>query len=154
MSRSIMSTLKIYKGGTTYLNWQNYYVNQDLSFLSATWEFFPFEIDGISESGALSGDGLVVRMPATNDAVSAFVAAQADPFRICEIKTYEFSAYAAQTSAPTAYNVLASSLGQVLDLGGSFTNLEATLGVALSPVGAQVPPRTYNSQLIGTPLRK
>jgi hypothetical protein len=148
-----MATLRLYSGSTTYLRWQNYYVNTSLSFLSQTWEFFPFEFDGIAESAAPGGNELTIALPATSSAVSEFSKAQAD-LMICEINLYEFSAYLSQSAAPSTFTVVATHLGQVLNLGGSFTQLQVGLGTVLSPVGSQVPPRTYSTALIGAPLRQ
>lgn len=153
MSRSQMTTLRIYKDATTYLRWQNYFLDTSLSFLSQTFDYFPFEFSGYSESAAISDQGLSITLPATTVAIDALIAAQAD-LRVCEINVYEFSAFASQSVAPTSYTVIASHLGQILNLGGSFTTLTVGLGTALSPVGSQVPPRTYNTQLIGNPLRR
>ena len=153
MSRSQMATLRVFSGGTTYVRWQNYFVNTSLSFLSQTWEFFPFEFGGISESAALGGNELTISVPATSTVVSAFSEAQAN-LSLCEVTLYEFSAYDSQSVAPTTYTVVASHLGQVLDLGGSFVDLQIGLGTVLSPVGSQVPPRTYSTSLIGAPLRQ
>ena len=153
MSRSQMATLRVFSGATTYVRWQNYFVNTSLSFLSQTWEFFPFEFGGISESAAPGGNELTISVPATSTVVSAFSEAQAN-LRLCEVTLYEFSAYASQSVAPTTYTVVASHLGQVLDLGGSFVDLQIGLGTVLSPVGSQVPPRTYSTSLIGSPLRR
>ena len=153
MSRSQMATLRLYSSATTYLRWQNYYVNTSLSFLSQTWEFFPFEFGGISESAAPGGNQLTITLPATSSAVSEFSKAQAG-LMICEINLYEFSADLAQSAAPSTFTVVATHLGQVLNLGGSFTQLQVGLGTVLSPVGSQVPPRTYSTALIGAPLRQ
>jgi len=153
MSRSQMATLRVFSGSTIYLRWQNYYVNTSLSFLSQTWEFFPFEFGGISESAAPGGNELTISVPATSTVISAFSEAQAS-LSLCEVTLYEFSAYDSQSVAPTTYTVVASHLGQVLDLGGSFIDLQIGLGTVLSPVGSQVPPRTYSTSLIGSPLRQ
>tara|TARA_B100001094_G_scaffold333115_1_gene408710 strand:- start:3547 stop:3993 length:447 start_codon:yes stop_codon:yes gene_type:complete len=148
-----MATLRVFSGATTYVRWQNYYVNTSLSFLSQTWEFFPFEFGGISESAAPGGNELTISVPATSTVISAFSEAQAS-LSLCEVTLYEFSAYDSQSVAPTTYTVVASHLGQVLDLGGSFIDLQIGLGTVLSPVGSQVPPRTYSTSLIGSPLRQ
>ncbi len=153
MSRSQMATLRLYSGGTTYIRWQNYFVNTSLSFLSETWDFFPFEFGGITESAAPGGNELTINLPATSTVVSEFSKAQANLW-LCEVTLYEFSAYSSQNAAPTTYTVVASHLGQVLNLGGSFAQLDIGLGTVLSPVGSQVPPRTYSTSLIGAPLRQ
>jgi hypothetical protein len=41
----------------------------------------------------------------------------------------------------------------VVGVSGSFTSIEMELGSSLSPVGAQVPPRTFSTQLIGAPCK-
>jgi len=148
-----MATLRIFSGSTNYIRWQNYYVNQTISFSSQTFEFFPFEFGGINDSAAVGGSEMTVSMPATSAALTQFLKAQSN-LRLCEIKLYEFSAYLAQTSPPQTFQVVATHVGQVLNLGGTFTQLQIGLGSVLSPVGAQVPPRTYSTALIGSPLRQ
>ena len=156
MSRSYMATLTIFSGNTTYIRWQNYYVNETINFFvqgvgTVPFEFFPFEFGGINDSAAVGGAEMTVAMPATSAALTQFLKAQSN-LRLCELKLYEFSAYLAQTPPPQNFQVVATHVGQVLNLGGTFTQLQVGLGSVLSPVGAQVPPRTYSTALIGSPL--
>ena len=153
MSRAQMATLRLYKDGTTYLRWQNYYVNTSISFDSASWDFFPFEFGGIAESSAPGGGELSINLPASGLVVRDFCRAQTGSW-LCEVKMYEFSSSLYLSGPPASPTLIASHLGQVLDIGGSFTSLEIGLGSVLSPVGSQVPPRTFSTALIGAPLRK
>jgi hypothetical protein len=49
--------------------------------------------------------------------------------------------------------LIASFVGEIIGIGGSFTELTIELGSSLAPVGAQAPPRNFTSILIGAPLR-
>jgi hypothetical protein len=41
----------------------------------------------------------------------------------------------------------------VVGAGGAFESLRLELGSSLAPVGAQVPPRTFTTRLIGAPCK-
>jgi len=153
MSRAQMATLRLYKDGTSYLRWQNFYVNTSITFDSASWDFFPFEFGGIAESSAPGGGELSISLPASGSVISRFCKAQTN-LQLCEVKLFEFDARLYLSAPPASPTEIASHLGQVLDFGGSFTRVEVGLGSVLSPVGSQVPPRTYSTALIGAPVRK
>jgi hypothetical protein len=47
--------------------------------------------------------------------------------------------------------LVGSTVGQVISASATVTSITLKLGSALSPVGAQFPPRTATSSLIGVP---
>jgi hypothetical protein len=144
--------LRILDDSTTYVRWQNYYVNQTVSLSSASWSYFPFVVNGLAAGSTESEGDLTVDIPATATAVSIFEAALANG-RLCEIKMYEFDSRLSQAAPQASQVLIASVLGEIVSVGGSFVSLTVRLGSSLAPVGAQVPPRKYNTILVGAPLR-
>ena len=152
MGRAQAQYLRIFDSSSTYARWQGYYVNQTITLDSASWEYMPFSASGIIESGASSGKSVSITVPATNSIVEAFTLALSYG-RFCELKIYEFDSRLDQTAPQSGQNLIGSYTSQVVNVNGTFTRLEIELGSSLSPIGAQVPPRTFTSYLIGAPLR-
>lgn len=152
MGRAQAQYLRIFDSSSTYARWQGYYVNQTITLDSASWEYMPFSASGILESGASSGKSVSITVPATNSIVEAFTLALSYG-RFCELKIYEFDSRLDQTAPQSGQSLIGSYTSQVVNVNGTFTRLEIELGSSLSPIGAQVPPRTFTSYLIGAPLR-
>ena len=152
MGRAQAQYLRIFDSSSTYARWQGYYVNQTITLDSASWEYMPFSASGILESGASGGKSVSITVPATNSIVQAFTLALSYG-RFCELKIYEFDSRLDQTAPQSGQNLIGAYTSQVVNVNGTFTRLEIELGSSLSPIGAQVPPRTFTSYLIGAPLR-
>lgn len=152
MGRAQAQYLRIFDSSSTYARWQGYYVNQTITLDSASWEYMPFSASGILESGASGGKSVSITVPATNSIVEAFTLALSYG-RFCELKIYEFDSRLDQTAPQSGQNLIGAYTSQVANVNGTFTRLEIELGSSLSPIGAQVPPRTFTSYLIGAPLR-
>lgn len=150
-SRAQAQYLRIFDNSGTYLRWQAYYVNQTVSWDSASWEYHPFTANGII-SGAGSGNNITIEVPATNEAVTAFTAAL-DNNRLCGIRMYEFDSIIGQAAPPSGQTLIGSFIGEIVRISGSFVSLSITVGSSLAPVGAQVPPRKFTNLLIGSPLK-
>lgn len=152
MGRAQAQYLRIFDSSSTYARWQTYYVNQTITLDSASWEYMPFSASGILESGASGGKSVSITVPATNSVVEAFTLALSYG-RFCELKIYEFDSRLDQTAPQSGQNLIGAYTSQVVNVKGTFTRLDIELGSSLSPIGAQVPPRTFTSYLIGAPLR-
>ena len=76
-----------------------------------------------------------------------------DDARLAELRLYEFDTLLGNTTPQTGQTLIASYLGEVVGVSGSFTSIQMQLGSSLSPVGAQVPPRTFSTRLIGAPCK-
>jgi hypothetical protein len=151
-NRAQSQYLRIFDNASTYLRWQNFYVNQTVTLSSASWTYFPFTADGLTAGAPGSEADLSLQMPATESAIAAFTAALNNN-RLLELKVYEFDSRLSQ-SAPQAGQVLiASVLAEVVSMSGTLTTLTIKLGSGLAPVGAQVPPRKFTNKLIGAPIR-
>jgi hypothetical protein len=152
MARAQAQYLRIFSGSTTYQRWQSYYVNTSVSYGGAVWAYQPFDADGITAGEVQSESSISVRLPATTNAIE--VALQAlDEARLAELQLYEFDTLLGNSTPQAGQTLIASYLGEVVGVSGSFTLIEMELGSSLAPIGAQVPPRKFTSKLTGSPCK-
>lgn len=150
-NRSQAFYLRVFSGATDFQRWQSYYVNQTITFDSKSWDYHPFTVDAFT-GGSTPGERFMLEVPATNQAVETFNYALGLNW-LCEVRLYEFSTQVTQNAPSTSQVLIAAVFGEVVEVRGGFTSLSVTLGSGLAPVGAQAPPRTYTTALVGTPLR-
>ena len=148
MARGQSQYLRIFSGSTTYQRWQAYYVNTSVTWESASWSYQPFDADGITAGEVQSESSISVTLPATTNVMEVVLQAL-DEARLAELRLYEFDTILGNSTPQAGQTLIASYLGEVVDVSGSFTSIQMQLGSSLSPVGAQVPPRTFTSALIG-----
>lgn len=144
--------LRVFDSTNTYQRWQSYYVNQTVTWSAASWEYHPFTVNAFTSSTGAPNSELSIDIPATKAAVDLFTYALSFNW-FCEVKLYEFNAQLSQAGPPSGQTLIASVIGEVTGINGSFTSLTVLLGSGLAPVGSQVPPRTFTTALIGAPLR-
>jgi hypothetical protein len=66
---------------------------------------------------------------------------------------YEFDSRLSQAVPQSGQLLIGTFIGEVVGIGGSFTELDVSIGSSLAPVGAQVPPRSFSSRLVGNPIK-
>ncbi len=152
MARAQAQYLRIFSGSTTYQRWQSYYVNTSVTWESASWSYQPFDADGITAGEVQSESSISVRLPATTNVIEVVLQAL-DEARLAELQFYEFDTILGNSTPQTGQTLIASYLGEVVGVKGGFTEIEMELGSSLAPVGAQVPPRTFSTRLIGAPCK-
>jgi hypothetical protein len=152
MARGQSQYLRIFSGSTTYQRWQSYYVNTSVTWESAAWSYQPFDADGITAGEVQSESSISVTLPATTNVMEVVLQAL-DEARLAELRLYEFDTILGNSTPQTGQTLIASYLGEVVGVSGSFTSIQMELGSSLSPVGAQVPPRTFSTRLIGAPCK-
>jgi hypothetical protein len=152
MARGQSQFLRIFSGTTTYQRWQSYYVNTSVAWESASWSYQPFDADGITAGEVQSESSISVTLPATTNVMEVVLQAL-DEARLAELRLYEFDTILGNSTPQTGQTLIASYLGEVVGVSGSFTSIQMELGSSLSPVGAQVPPRTFSTRLIGAPCK-
>lgn len=151
MARAQSHYLRIFSGSFTYQRWQSYYVGEAVTWENALWGYEPFDIDGITVGEVQSESSISVTLPATTSIIES-VSAALEESRLAELRIYEFDTTLG--AGPQASQALiASYVGEVVGVRGSFTSIVMELGSSLSPIGAQVPPRTFTTQLIGSPCK-
>jgi hypothetical protein len=152
MARGQSQFLRIFSGNTTYQRWQAYYVNTSVTWESASWSYQSFDADGITAGEVQSESSISVTLPATTNVMEVVLQAL-DEARLAELRLYEFDTLLGNSIPQTGQTLIASYLGEVVGVSGSFTSIQMELGSSLSPVGAQVPPRTFSTRLIGAPCK-
>lgn len=152
MARGQSQFLRIFSGSTTYQRWQSYYVNTSVTWEGASWAYQPFDADGITAGEVQSESSITVRVPATTNVIEVVLQAL-DEGRLVELRLYEFDTILGNSAPQAAQSLIASYLGEVVGVQGSFTSLNIELGSSLSPVGAQVPPRKFSTRLCGAPCK-
>jgi hypothetical protein len=149
MARAQSQYLRLFDAaGVTYQRWQSYYSGSNVTYDNASWFYVPFSCDGIS-SGIVSGEANIsIAATATALVVSAFQQAITAGW-LCTVSFYEFDTEAGNEAPQATQTLLAAVTGQVVGGAADLTTITIQLGSALAPVGAQVPPRTATTQLIG-----
>jgi hypothetical protein len=152
MARGQSQYLRIFSGSTTYQRWQSYYVNTSVSYGGAVWAYQPFDADGITAGEVQSESSISVTLPATTNVMEVVLQALNEA-RLAELQVYEFDTLLGNSTPQTGQTLIASYLGEVVGVSGGFTSIQMQLGSSISPVGAQVPPRTFSTRLIGAPCK-
>jgi hypothetical protein len=153
MARAQAQYLRIYdSSGITYQRWQSYYGNTTVSWSSASWQYQPFIADGFT--AGISGDeaNINVTAPATSVVMAAFLPAIANG-RLVDLSIYQFDTLLGNDAPQAGQELVAAYTGQVVGGGGGLTSITLQLGSALSPVGAQIPPRTFTTAIMGKGCR-
>ena len=154
MGRAQSQFIRIYdaSSGSTYQRWQSYYGDATVSWDGAQWAYVPFTAEGFTEG--ISGDeaNITISAPAIPLVVGAFNTAirRGD---LVDITMYEFDAELGNNAPQAQQQLIARYLGQVAGGGGDLTEITIQLGSAISPVGAQIPPRTFSTAIMGMGCR-
>jgi hypothetical protein len=152
MARAESQYLRIFDEDATYYRWQSYYINKRVTWESETWEYQKFDADGFTAGQTGDEGGISLTIPATAFVMSVIEESLRKGLLV-ELSMYEFDTLLGD-DAPQAEQVkIASYVGEVVGGGGPFESVTIELGSSLSPVGAQVPPRTFTSRLIGVPCK-
>jgi hypothetical protein len=153
MARAQSYYLRVFDiGGATYNRWQSYYFGKTVTFDSQDWQYVPFVVDGFS--AGVSGDeaAITVTVPATTFAVRALEPAIYDG-QLVEVKTYQFDTTRGNLLPQAGQELIASFTGQAIGGSSDLTSLTVQLGSALSPIGAQIPPRKFTTSVMGKGAR-
>jgi len=145
--------LRIYdSGGTTYNRWQSYYANDSVTWQGVKWLYVPFIADGITAGIAGDESNVTVTTAATSMVLNAFELAMRDG-RLVDLTIYQFDVLEGNNAPQADQELIASYTGQVIGGRSTLTSLTLQLGSALSPVGAQVPPRKFTTAIMGQGIR-
>ena len=152
MDRGQAAFLAIGDGfGTVYRRWQSYWIDAVVSWDSQAWAYQQLDWAGLA-SGQAVGDQATLTLPAVPSVQTLTEAALAGPW-VATLSVIQFDETAAAAGPPAAYTLVASCVGEVIGASASLTQITWRLGSALAPVGAQFPPRTAITPLIGVPCR-
>jgi len=152
MARAQSQYLRIYSAaGVTQHRWQSYY-SKAVMLNGNLWLSIPFTAQGFTEGAGGVETDISVTAPATGIVVAAFEDALQNAYLV-DLLTYQFDALNGNDVPQTGQQLIASYTGQVLGGGGSLTSLTMNLGIPVASIGAQVPPRTLTSAIMGTGFR-
>ena len=152
MARAQAQYLRLFSGTATYDRWQNYYVNAAVTWSGQQWAWMSFDADGFTEAGTGDEGGLSITLPATPQVIAEVQSALRDGW-LAELSVYEFDTLNGNTIPQASQVLIAFAVGEVVGASGTFTTIDIELGSSLSPVGAQVPPRTFTTRLVGAPCK-
>ena len=154
MARAQSQYLRIYDATTsvTYERWQSYYASATVTLSGQKWSYVPFVAEGFTEG--ISGDetNITIEAPAIAIVVAAFDAAIRRGHMV-ELSMYQFDPALGNTTPQAAQTLIGTYLGQVTSGGGGLTSLTLQLGSAISPIGAQIPPRVFTTAIMGKGAR-
>lgn len=137
------------EGGLVVARWQSFWIDATVTWESQAWDYQQMDWAGIT-SGQTTGEQASLTLPRLPSIQALMKRALYGPW-IATLRVYQFDE-ALDTGAPQAGQVLVgSTVGQVISASATVTSITLKLGSALSPVGAQFPPRTATSSLIGVP---
>ena len=145
--------LRIYSGSTTYWAVQNYYQGVPITNAGVPHQYLDFRLGDITADRSADFSSLTVTLPAITSAVEVIEQGIANG-HLAQLTIYRFTAETGPTSPPAGQTVLWSFIGEVVGGGSDFdSTVTMELGSALAPLGSQVPPRRFTSDLVGTPCR-
>jgi hypothetical protein len=137
--------------GTVYARWQSYWIDAVVSWSSQQWSYQQLDWAGVT-SGQAVGDQATLTLPAVPSVLAMTERALAGPW-VATLSVIQFDESAASSGPPATTVLAASCVGEVIGASAGLTTMTWRLGSALSPVGAQFPPRTAITALIGVPCR-
>ena len=137
--------------GATFARWQNYWVDAITTWEGQPWAYQQFDWEGIT-SGQAVGDQATLTLPAVPSVLELTNRALAGSW-VVQLRVLQFDEEVATTAPPATYVLAASCIGQVVGASGNLTQRTWRLGSALAPLGAQFPPRSALTSMIGVPCR-
>lgn len=149
MARAQAQYLRVYDvAGVTYQRWQSYYANTTAAWNNTSWAYVPFIADGFT--AGISGDesNVTISAPAIGLVISAFENAIRNG-HLAELLIYEFDTLLGNNTPQSNQILVGSYTGQVVGGTAGLTSITLQLGSALSPVGAQIPPRAFTTAIMG-----
>lgn len=152
MARAQAQYLRIFEGDRTYQRWQSYYVGSNVIYDGATWVYQQFDAGGITDGEMQSESSVSIVLPATVNVMTTMLGAMARSY-LAQLEIYEFDTKYGNATPQINQALVASYLGEIVSVQGDFVSIQVELGSALAPVGAQVPPRTFSTRLIGAPCK-
>ena len=152
MARAQAQYLRLFDSSTTYQRWQSYYLGTPVSWSGAAWQYQQFDCDGITSGQSGSDGSLGITLPATQFVVDVIERALREAW-LAEVTLYEFDPTIDNTTPQALQTLVALFVGEVVSGTGGLTSITVALGSSLSPIGAQIPPRTFSTRLIGIPCQ-
>lgn len=131
--------------------WQMYW-SGTVSFETFQWDQVQFDVPGISDGDPGAERNIAIVMPATSTVSDAVEQALAAGW-LAQLRMYEFDSVDGASGPPAGMTLIAQFDGQAVSARSTGTSISLSLGTALAPVGATVPPRILTTRLMGVGAR-
>lgn len=142
------------EAGQVVVAYQSHWLGR-VTIAGRQYDWLPFEAGGIF-AGHVSGEGAsTVELPATKANWDLVARAMASGGRwLAQLELWEFPAAGSESLPPSNMERIGITRGQIVKASNDpIHTLKLELGSSLSPVGAQIPPRTATSRLIGPGIK-
>jgi hypothetical protein len=149
MARATIQYLRIFTTDSVTLHrWQRYSSERTIVWNGDRWIYVKFTADGFT--AGVSGDetNVTVTAPATPLVQQAFEDAMFNGYFV-EMMLYQFNSEFSNIVPVDSQTLIGRYVGQVVGGIMRATTMTLQLGTALSPVGAQFPPRTLTTAIMG-----
>lgn len=138
--------------GTAWHRWQSFYAHRSVTLNGQPWLFQPFEASALTIGQTGDEGGVTLELPATPLTLDAAAIAMAQG-HVFELFSYEFTPTGTESAPPSSQQLVAQFAGEIVNASANLTGLRLELGSSLAPVGAQIPPRTFTTRLMGKGCR-
>ena len=153
MNRGQFPRIWLTDGAATFARFQNWWIDRPVTWSGQQWSYLDFSWEGLI-SGQGSVDQVTITAPALPSVVDLVRRALAGTW-LCylEIWAAEDNGSDIDAGPPASAVLVGSAVGEVVGASGGLTSITIRLGSALSPIGAQFPPRSASTELIGVPCQ-
>lgn len=152
MARAQSQFLKIYDAtGIIHTLWQNYY-NAAVTWDSQQWQPMAFIAEGLTEGVNGQESDISITIPAGTAAMRT-VEKSILQGRLADLTVYQFDTILGNATPQAGQQLVAQYTGQVVGGSGGLTSITMLVGAALTPIGAQVPPRKLTTAIMGQGCR-
>ena len=140
---SIAQRIRIYKGSTTYAQWQNYFVGKTVS----NYQFQPFGVSTIQVNRSADEGGITIEGPSSTQFLNQFTKAVNDQ-HIVYVELLQMTDGATATDF-SSFHVVAAFTGVALTMTNNLTQTRLSIGAAINAISGDVPGRKMTSSLVG-----
>jgi phage-related protein len=152
MARAQSQFLKVFDGtGVVYTRWQNYYADT-VTWDGQQWQPMPFIAEGLTEGVNGQESDISITIPAGTAAMRTAEQSILQG-RLTELTVYQFDTILGNATPQSGQQLVTQYTGQVVGGSGGLTSITMQVGAALTPIGAQMPPRKFTTAIMGQGCR-
>ena len=152
IERSQVALIRFHDGfDVTYEAWQSFWLDESVVIDGRIYRYQRFTWSGTT-SGGIAANGVSVMVPNTPLIRLLLEKAMAKSYQVTfQVHQFDDTLTMGQFVDLNGSALVAECAFEVIGASGTMTELTIKLGAALSSIGAQFPPRTANTRLIGVP---
>jgi len=140
-SFALVQYLRFFKGGTDFLKWQNYFIDQAVDGHA----YQGFRSSGVLTNRSSDENGITIEMPAQPSLLGIMETAIGDQW-LCESIVYRLS----DPTNAASKTVASRFIGEVLSVSTDMVTITFELGAGIDALTAQIPGRKITSALVGS----